>query len=579
MIAKLNELLNNPSEDIGFYRGRSLFAESQSAPKLGVFNAVTYRQFSELVKVYYAALIGRDEKKLVLYVKDSLIFMAAFFASLLADKEIFMPNYYQQDCEELFGAPFTVTDMAEIASKNSILLTDNPKHKSAAHLPVLTEDAKMNFCTSGSTGKPKIISKRLANLAPEAVYLSELFGDAIAQKPLFITTVNINHMYGIFYNFLLPLYNNLAILTDMVVIPDQLKILLSTGNKLFIASSPAFLERLAKYADAYSFPKNTAAISTAGGSLRQTTAEAVYKLFGIYFTEIYGSTETGGIAYRRPDETKYWTLYTPVDAFADENGLLAVSGAFVDSPFSLADRVEFINERQFILKGRSDRIVKFEEKRVSLEEVENVILQNSFIEETYAALIDLDFFAQNSSPFLGACIVLNRAGKDELLAKGKRSFISGIKKEMVNRLDPVCIPSRWRILDELPRNNQGKLITSEIRLLFSGNLAEPVVLEKAISTEKLSLTLSFVKDSLYFRGHFPDFPILAGVVQVNFAISWLKKVFHHETSIKKISKLKFTNIIHPGDIVNLSIDLKANRLYRFKYSSGEKTLSSGELHV
>jgi acyl-CoA synthetase (AMP-forming)/AMP-acid ligase II len=578
MINKINEILNNPSDQVGFYREGSVFAASEPSKRFGVYDAVTYRQFSELIKVYYRILAEKPDQKIILYTKDSFLFMVGFFASLLSGKEVFMPNYYQQDSEKIFGADFTLTDLPDIGSKNLVILSDNPAEKPFGSLPKLTENALMSFCTSGSTGSPKVINKRFANMISETVYLSSLFGDAIAQRPLFVTTVNINHMYGIFYNFLIPLYNGLSMLTDMVVTTDQLNLLLSE-KKLFIASSPAFLERLAKYEETYNFPQNTVAISTAGGPLKQSTAEVIYRLLGIYYTEIFGSTETGGIAYRFPDKTEYWTLYSPVEARANEEGLLEVSGASVDSPFLLADKVEFINERQFILKGRSDRIVKFEEKRVSLEEVENTIKLSGYIEDAYTALINLEDITNASRPFLGACVILNSAGKQELILKGKRAFVNAVKKLMIARLDPVCIPSKWRILEEFPKNNQGKFLSSKIALLFSENLAEPVVFEKKVSQTNLSLTLSFEKDAIYFKGHFPNIPILPGIVQVNFAIDWCRRAFNSESSVKRISKLKFSSIIKPGDVVNLSISVKSHNLYKFAYSAEGKELTSGVLHV
>ena len=104
---------------------------------------------------------------------------------------------------------------------------------------------------------------------------------------------------------------------------------------------------------------------------------AAKRVFGIAPQEIFGSTETGGVAWRRQggdnDESCDWTVFDPVEVGVNAEGRLVVSSPFsFQKGFVMGDGVELSPDgRHFRLLGRMDRIVKIAEQRVSLPEMED----------------------------------------------------------------------------------------------------------------------------------------------------------------------------------------------------------------
>jgi acyl-coenzyme A synthetase/AMP-(fatty) acid ligase len=115
----------------------------------------------------------------------------------------------------------------------------------------------------------------------------------------------------------------------------------------------------------------------------------------------------------------------------------------------------------FELRGRTDRIVKVEEKRVSLVEVEKRLEQLEWIEESAVIAI-----SDTSRLSLCAVIVLTDIGNDELEKLGKGKFWLALRKALRDWLEPIAIPRKFRLVDEVPLNSQGKRQVSEIEKLF-----------------------------------------------------------------------------------------------------------------
>src|SRR5205814_3095144 len=111
-----------------------------------------------------------------------------------------------------------------------------------------------------------------------------------------------------------------------------------------------------------------------GGPLAAAAASAYTRALGAAPTEIYGSSETGGIAWRVQDggaESQTWTPSPRVAVQTDADGALQVRSPFAggDAWFTMADAAQPLADGRFRLLGRLDRIVKLEEKRLSVPEV------------------------------------------------------------------------------------------------------------------------------------------------------------------------------------------------------------------
>ena len=109
--------------------------------------------------------------------------------------------------------------------------------------------------------------------------------------------------------------------------------------------------------------------------------------------EIYGSSETGAIAWRSQQESVVDALWHPlpeVKLKADAAGILVVNAPYVDNSedFTLSDRIEYCEVGGFKLIGRIDRVVKVEGKRVSLAAIEKLLLEHAWVKQARALTVE-----------------------------------------------------------------------------------------------------------------------------------------------------------------------------------------------
>ncbi|MBZ0137965.1 MAG: hypothetical protein K8I27_16535 [Planctomycetes bacterium] len=67
-----------------------------------------------------------------------------------------------------------------------------------------------------------------------------------------------------------------------------------------------------------------------------------------------------------------------------------------------------------------------------------------------------------------------------------------------------------------------------------------------LSFEDGTARLSFSGEEIFFRGHFPDGPVLPAVVQVAAAVYFAGKLLGRGVTLSEVTRSKFTNPTGPG---------------------------------
>lgn len=108
----------------------------------------------------------------------------------------------------------------------------------------------------------------------------------------------------------------------------------------------------------------------------------------------------------------------------------------------------------------------------------------------------------------------------------------------------------------------------------------PNVINKQIDTiqQTALLQLDIPTDLIYFEGHFTDFPLLPGVIQLGWAIHFAKDVLAIKNNILHIEQIKFTHVISPGDRVTLELKHQPTILY-FNYYKNKTPCSGGKIKL
>lgn len=97
------------------------------------------------------------------------------------------------------------------------------------------------------------------------------------------------------------------------------------------------------------------------------------------------------------------------------------------------------------------------------------------------------------------------------------------------------------------------------------------------TAEEVCLQLDISEDLHWFAGHFPDAPVLAGVVQLDWAIEYSKQYFPDLAQPESIEVLKFQHIIKPQQQLQLTLQRTARNTLLFAYSRFDKKIASGRV--
>ena len=516
------------------------------------------------------------ESQVVIYIPENLyLFYVCFMAALQAGKDIILPALLtEQNAKPLLDATrFLITDKFSSFDGFNIVNLDCEDNTNWQFCDM--NERILYFFTSGSTGTPKRIKKQFKMLAAEVAFHGNAQKHLIEQNPVVIASVAPYHMYGLLWRFLFPLANGIASDLDIIFTPEELQNKQSLYAKVLFATTPSFLDGITRYQNQYSFKNNCVGIYSSGSLLQTKTSMDAYQMFGVSPFEIFGSTETGGVAGRQQKDGPEWTIFPPVTVSLTENSELLIESDFsCSNPYLMSDIVQKTSDNTFLLKGRGDRMVKIAEERVSLPEMEEKLCEYKYIDKSYVNAVN-----SKDRNIVCAVITLNDDGKNYIIEKGRHQFIKELKQFLINYFPNVVLPRKIRIVNTIPVNTQGKYIKSDIAAMFESSVAEPIMQNITKTDTEFIADLTFLKDSSYFNGHFPEHPILPGVIQMHFVLCFIKQYFNKEANDYHILKLKFSNLILPDTPVHFELKRDTENEFAFNYSDGNKKYSCGKIVI
>ncbi|MGR9044833.1 MAG: AMP-binding protein [Gammaproteobacteria bacterium] len=532
---------------------------------------ISRQRFCTEVAERAAALILQSQQRYALYYEAAYPFAVSLYALMHAGKSVWIPgNNCPATAEKLTGQGCRL--LGEWPEAWSSLMPPDSKPHSIAMTPLDSSKVRLTLFTSGSGGHPKAIAKTLQQLQQEVEILEQQWGRVLGRAAA-AATVNHQHIYGLLFRLLWPLAAGRCFHSQMFLSPEPMLKAIGDTPSYWVAS-PAQLKRLDAMT-AWPDIARLAAVFSSGGPLSEEAAWQIERQSGQKVIELYGSSETGGIGWRQAVVETSWSPLPGITLTKGSDDRCLLNSPFLPEalPYRLDDRIELHEGGRFSLSGRLDRIVKVEEKRLSLDELERALAESEWVVQAYTLLL------ADRRDRIAAAVVLSEAGKVYLFRTGRTAVIRELRVRLMQTFEAVVLPRKWLFIDSLPLSTQGKVDNVLLRRLFSlDSVKFPQLLYCQWEGKSVKLELRIQPELIYFSGHFPGQPILPGVTQLAWAERYGRIFFAIEQPFLTMEVIKFKKIIQPEALMTLTLEWKADsgKLY-FDLSSAADSHSSGRM--
>jgi acyl-CoA synthetase (AMP-forming)/AMP-acid ligase II len=529
--------------------------------------------FRARVAVLIARVQTRAAQRYALCIDDPFDFACALFALFACGKEPVIPANatpgYLADLADAYEAMLTDADLPPFTWHASA----DSAEVHASRTPYLIDpQAPLTLYTSGSSGSPKPIRKTLAQFDAEVHTLEKQWGALVGDATM-LASVPHHHIYGLLFRVLWPLAAGRAFDRAISIEPLHLQSRIEQCGATVVVSTPAQLSRWPALPGFASLTPAPRAFFSSGGPLALEAAQRYAATYGAAPLEVYGSTETGGIAWRRQDQTDAWQPVTGIEIRRDDDGALSVRSPHLDHPgwHRTDDQIACDAHGRFRLQGRLDRVLKLDGKRVSLPELEARLALHPYVAQ--AALVPLEGASRER---VGAVVALTEAGSEALRDEGRVQLARTLRRHLAGYFDVVVLPRHWRFRLSLPFDARGKLPVSAVAAAFAARAEGIEVLAEARSGDTLHYELRVPPTLLHFAGHFPGLPILPGVVQVDWAVRLAADHLPAVRAVASIDRLKFMAPVLPGAVLKLTLAHDAaRRRVQFAYRLDGRECASG----
>lgn len=512
---------------------------------------------------------------LLVFEHDRYAFAAALLAAWSAGYAVALPsNHRVQTLTSLMQHPEVACVLHDTDSGRALQVPERLAGAAGPPLAAPTTPAGLaaTVFTSGTTGDSEAWRKTAAQLLDEVEVLARTF--AIQAGSRVAVTVPPHHLYGLLFGVLLPLCTGGAFLRETPLLPEAVASRVEAERADVLVSVPVHLRAAQTVAGGRLASLRRVFSSTA--PLDESTAAAFARVHARPITEIFGSTETGGIAWREREHGEAWHALDGVTVDVGDDGHLRVDAPWLpagsERPWVTADLATPDAHGSFVLRGRADGVVKVGGLRVSLPGMQQWLLAQPGVED--AAVVSVPAPGRGLR-ILAAVVAPSR---DE----------PSLRAALLERFTPATVPRRLLLVESLPREPTGKLPRHALMALFGlrpdGSIpAAALVLEEPrrrheAEVEVVEARVQVPRDYIYFEGHFDGYPVMAAVVQLHeLLLPLVEQVRPGLGQPRELLRLKFLGRISPGDALRVTLRFAGERDCDFEIANDRERCSAGRL--
>lgn len=429
-----------------------------------ICNRARFTDVYVMAAQFYSVFTALEETSspICLAAEERSVMAAAILAALASEKTLALPHSFSaaalQQMQDVTGYSTAIIDAEQQTNlpRDTRCISYDPGKASAA-LPVtsVSTDAELFLLfTGGSTGAPKIWSKTTGNIFGEALFMATRY--QISSKDILVSTVSPYHIYGLLFSVVIPLVASARVLAETPSFPAEIVDLVQHHSVSLLVSVPAHYRVLRGRCVGSSL---RLAFSSAG-MLGREENDDFYEMNSVGVVEVYGSTETGGLATRnRSVGQEFFYPIEPVEWQINAERLY-VKSPFLspdiltnsDGFFLSGDRVQSQGENSFSLHGRADAITKVAGIRVDLDEVRDVLQAQAEVKECVVVVLSDE---------------TGRGSRIAALLRGDNIDMGQIKRILARALEPAALPKQIRVVSAIPVTPNGKYDKDAIRDLLA----------------------------------------------------------------------------------------------------------------
>lgn len=228
-------------------------------------------------------------------------------------------------------------------------------------------------------------------------------------------------------------------------------------------------------------------------------------------------------------------------------------------------------------------MVKVWEKRLDLAQMASELRGHGCVEDVALATIDRDGELR-----VAAVVVPSIRGSELIEREGSGSFSRALCASLTPTFDPVLHPRYWRVVPELPANTQGRVPLGAIRALFGASQGavvadRPEVLDEFSGSGFVERSCRVPLDLTCFAGHFPEVPVVPGVLELDWAMELVAQLLGHAPRVVEIESLRLASPLKPGQ--RFRVHSRVTRgdetgvKVEFKLWSGDATHATGRVRL
>jgi long-chain acyl-CoA synthetase len=314
-------------------------------------------------------------------------------------------------------------------------------------------DARFTFLTSGSTGVPKPCEHESAALQQEIQTLAARFAD----RKRIVSMVPTHHLYGFLFTVLLPAHLGVPVWDARLAGPGTLAREIRSDD--LIVSFPTAWDVLRKALGGRSgVLRSAVGVCSTGACPPQVWAELL-RMGLSELVEIYGSTETAGIA-SRTDPAAPMTLHNFWHAEAgDTQHAAALIRTMPDGSqrrFDCMDRLIFEDATRFRIAGRVDHAVKVGGINVFPSRVAGIIESHPRVAGCAVRLMREGEGERLKAFVVPRLAAAPEAGDAKLPEEDAEALRRELERWITGKLTPHEVPRKWTFGEKLPEGAMGK---------------------------------------------------------------------------------------------------------------------------